>query len=726
MSPLDHATGPVSADAILRTRPGALLAVRARLHGWSAAESRRLILWAPVAVGAGAAFYLSLNAEPPALAAPLIFLICAAASAFLPRARLLARTILLIALGFSVADWRTAMVAAPQLARALTPRTVTGVLLSVDESPKLRRLIIALQSVDGLAADQLPKRARLSWRGKEFDALPGDRISLRAGLSPPPAPSVPGGFDYARQLYFQKIGALGYVVSMPAVLERPSTLTGRAGAAIESARLALTRRILAAAPGDGGALVAATITGKREAISEEAEAQLRDSGLAHLIAISGLNMALATGIIFGAVRLTLAFIPPIALRYPVKKWAACAALLGGLLYLLISGGDWSAERAFIMTSIFFIAILVDRRALSLRNVAIAALVILLISPEAVIHPGFQMSFAAVTALIAAYEWYAGQLDPDRSFSWPARLWRYFCGVTATDIVASTATGPFAIYHFNRAAIFGLPANIVSIPIMGFWVMPMAMIALLFLPFGLDAPLWRLAAAGVDAVMWIAAQASSWPGAVRTFAQWPPLALVVLTLGGLWLCLQSAPWRLAGLAALPIALLLAGAVRPADLFVSSDGTNAGLVLTDHSGRPALALFRPRKDKFEAGVWKEQIGADADSSPTLAIEDVGRCDRAGCVAALRDRQIAVTGDPLGLADDCARADLVVALFPVSRPQKEACATSLVDRRDAWNGGALAIWLGPDRPRVVAVNDLRGKRPWTAERRTNRLPQTARAPL
>jgi competence protein ComEC len=707
MSSLYFAVGGLVAGRFLELCAAARRA-SSLIAAWSAAERGRLFLWTPVAIGAGAAWYFTLRAEPPPLAAPALTVVAATVSVLSARMRLLAGAVALVALGFAVADWRAERVAAPQISRELSPRTATGTLIAIDEAPALRRLIISLETVEGLAPHELPARARLTWRGKAFDALPGDLLSFRAGLSPPPAPAIPGGFDHGRQLYFQRIGALGYVVSPPVVLARPQTPAGKARSAIENARLALTRRILAAAPGDGGALVAASITGKRAAISPEAQAHLRDSGLAHLVAISGLNMALATGIVFFTVRFLAALIPAVALRYPVKKWAAVAALLVGVLYLLISGGDWSAERAFIMTSIFFIAILFDRRAFTLRNIAIAALVILMISPEAVIHPGFQMSFAAVTALIAAYEWQAQRLDPDRSFTLFARARRYVAGLVATDVVASTATGPFAIYHFNRAALFGLPANVVSIPIVGFWMMPAAMIALILLPLGLDEPLWRLAAAGAEAVLWIGRRVSSWPNAVQTFPQWPPGALAALTLGGLWLCLQAGHWRLAGLVALPLAAIMIAAARPADLFVSEDGANAAIVLRDGAA-PALALYHPGKDKFEARAWKEEIGTDADAAPTRAVAEIGRCDAAGCVARVNNRTIAISEDPLSLRDDCARADLVVALYPVARRQTEACRTTLVDRRAAWEGGALAVWLGPGGTRIVSVADFRANRPW-----------------
>jgi len=758
-----------------RTRAAAGDAV-AKLRAWAAVEAGRLGLWTPVAIGAGAALYFALKSEPPVWFAPLLLAASAGAAIAFERVRTVARAATLIALGLAAADLRVAGVEAPAIAREMRPTEVVGRLLAVDEAPKMRRLILEAHSIAGVAKEALPERVRVSWRGKEFDALPGDLISLRAGLSPPPEPAAPGAFDYARQLYFQKIGGTGYAVTPPTVIpEAHPKLADRGRAVIERVRLTLTRRILEAAPGDGGAMVAASVTGKREAISEVAENALRDSGLAHLIAISGLNMALATGIIFFALRFVLAAIEPIALRYPIKKWSAAAALLSGFAYLLLSGGGWSAQRAFIMTSIFFVAILFDRRALSLRNVAIAAIIILLLTPEAVVHPGFQMSFAAVTALIAAYEWHVKRLDPDRSFSLTARMGRYVAGVAATDVIASAATAPYGLYHFNRAANWGLPANLLAIPIMGFWVMPAAILALFLVPFGLDGWAWRLSAMGVDAILFIGRTVSAWPGAVTTIHHWPAAALIILTIGGLWLCLMTAPWRLAGLAAIPVAIVIAISAPPPTLFVTTEGTNVGVVVrssfplhtaawptggrkavdggrlpspfgrgaggegsdassaepsplsplpmgegnavlaSGERGRMRLAMFNPRKDKFVARVWKEYSAVDAAGSPTIPFAEIGRCDPAGCAVEMSGAIVAVSNDPLGLADDCARADLVVALYPATRRNRAECGATLIDRRDAWNHGGHAVWIGKNQTfRIKSVAGVRGARPWTRDAR------------
>lgn len=676
----------------------------------AANDLARLGLWTPVALGAGAAVYLGLKTEPAAVVAPLALGAAVIAALRFPPWRTAFLAAAFFAAGFAVADFRASRVAAPVLTREIGFTVIEGRLIAVEESAKLRRLIIAVERIDGVEAEAAPARVRLSWRGKEFNALPGQRIALTGSLSPPPQPATPGGYDFARHLYFLQIGAVGIAFSAPTVLsEEAPPLAARLSGAIERARLALTRRIIAAAPGDAGAIVAAVVTGKREAISEEAEAVFRDSGLTHLLSISGLHIGLATGIIFFTLRAGLALIEPVALHYPIKKWAAFAAILSGAAYLAMSGLQWPAQRSFLMTAIVYAAILFDRRALSLRNVAIAAFVILLIAPEAVANPGFQMSFAAVTALIAFYEWSQARANPMRSFSAAARLGRYAQGIVATDIISSLATAPFSLFHFNRAANFGLLANSISIPLMGFWVMPVAILALVAMPFGLDGPLWRAAAAGVEVMMALGRWASALPGAVTVFPKWPAAVLPVFALGGLWHCLMTGPWRLTGLAAIPVAALLIAFSRAPDVYVAASGDNAAAII-DIDGTRSLAVVDPRKDRFAASVFLEHAGLDERKDRPVPMRRAGLCDDLACVAVVNGARVAFTDRRESLDDDCARAALVVATFPVSARDRKGCDAALIDRRSIWNGGAHSATIARDGGvRIESVKDRRGERAW-----------------
>lgn len=704
----DFADPDVSARRLraLRRRAGWL--ARERIGQWLSQDLARLGLWTPVAMGAGAGIYFGLQTEPAATVGVMALALAGAAAAFSGRARPVALALFFAALGFAAADWRTARVEAPILERELDIRSVAGRLVAVEEFASYRRLTVDLESIAGVSVDRLPARARITWRGEGFDAALGERIALRAGLRPPPPPAAPGTFDYARQLFFERIGAVGFAVSAPEVLPGGTARQGFAFR-LEKLRTHLFHRITDAAPGQGGAIVAAIVTGKRDAIAEEAEFALRDAGLAHLLAISGLHMGLATGLIFFVVRFALATIEPIAVRFPIKKWAASAALLSGLFYLVISGGGWSARRAFIMAAIIFIAILVDRRALSLRNVAVAAVFILLTTPEALFHPGFQMSFAAVTALIAFYEWASRRADPNRSFSAPARFKRYAWGLAATDLIAATATAPFALYHFNRVALYSLPANVLAMPLMAFWIIPAAIAALLLAPLGLDAWAWKLSAAGIEAVLAIASEVSSWPGSVSLTPQWPLAALLALVFGGLWLCLARSPLRLAGLLGIPAAALIVQGAPAPDVFIADSGLNAAV--RSPSGGKDIVAYSVRRDRFSVSVWREAAGVEPSAPSETRMRDAGACGSAGCVMTLPGRGVvSFIEDPLALAEDCARADLVVAFFPTSGADWRACRATLIDRGSVWRRGAHAVWLEKGDVKLRTVAETRGARPWT----------------
>ncbi len=681
------------------------------LAKWILLDGRNLAIWVPVAIGSGAGVYFGLKIEPFWLLGVTVLLIAGLTALHPSRFGKIGLAVFFGALGFVAADWRTSQVAAPMLERELSIQTVTGRLISVEDKSDVRRMIIDLSSIEYVDEESLPARARISWRGAAFDAKPGEMVSLRAGLGPPPPPAAPGAFDYARQLYFQRIGAVGFAVSKPEVIEgAPVNFTANLATRIETLRANLFRRITEAAPGEGGAIVAAIVTGKRDAITPRSRTALRDTGLAHLLAISGLHMGLATGLIFFTVRFGLAAIEPLALKYPIKKWAASAALFSGFGYLILSGGGWSARRAFIMAAIMFIAVLVDRRALSLRNVAIAATIILLTTPEALFHPGFQMSFAAVTALIAGYEWMSRRADPMRSFSFPARLKRYAIGLAMTDTIAALATAPFALYHFNRVALYSLPANILAMPLMGFWIIPTAVIALMLTPFGLDGWAWRLSASGIDMILVIASEVASWPGAVSLTPQWPMTAMLGLAFGGLVLCLGRSPLRLAGLAAIPAIALLVGSVKAPQLFVAASGLNAGIVLNTEEQN--IAVYTRRRDRFSASVWAEFVGLDREISKPDLIADMGACDGRGCVVEFESGiRAAFIEERDDLAEDCVRADLVIAFFPVSGSDWRACDAVLIDRRSIWRRGAHAVWIGSDGEiNIKTVAGVRGKRPWT----------------
>lgn len=682
-----------------------LAALHRTLWRWAEGEAARAALWIPVLLAAGIAAYFSLQAEPSPIVGPIGAALFSAVALTVRRVRLLAFAAAFFCLGFALAERRASSMDGPGLRQGLGVRFVIGRMISVEEGDGTQRALIEVRAVEGL--DQPPRRLLLAWRRAPFAAGPGDLVRFRAVLRPPPGPDTPGGFDYARSLYFQNIGALGLAVTPPLRLAETSPpLAARFSRAVERLRLTLARRIVHAAPGEGGALVAASITGKNVRVATTLRAALRDSGLAHLIAISGLNMALATGMIFFAVRAGLAAIPPLALRIDAKKWAAGAALAAGLFYLFISGAEWSATRAFIMAAVVYLSVLFDRRAVSLRNVALAAVIILVLSPEAAVEPGFQMSFAATAALVAAFEWARGRFPRDPDATWIRRGWRWLGGLVATDLVASSATGPFSVYHFHRVALFGLPANIIAGPAVAFLVMPLAVIALLLIPFGLDGSFWRLAALGGDVVAAVARKVAANPHAVMTVAPPPAAAVAVAALGEATLILLARPWRLAGAGLMALGVALgAVAPEPPDLFIAADGVNAALVLQKGEG---LALVRPNKDKFAAREWLAAAGVDPARGARINLRLAADCASGLCVVERRGARLALASNANAIAAACAGDyALVVALGA----PPAACAKPILAPDPSRLSGVRTVTIGADGEiRIKSVGETRGARRWT----------------
>lgn len=343
-------------------------------------------------------------------------------------------------------------------------------------------------SIRGLDAGETPAQVRVTLRGSEVAAFtPGQWVEFLGALSPPPEPSAPGAYDFARQAYFKRLGGLGFAFGSATVIDPPAGQdSGDLALAVGEMRQAVTERVLAGLSGQAGAVAAALLTGERGAIAKDVLAAMRDAGLAHLLAISGLHIGLFAGILFFVSRALLALWEPVALRYPIKKWAAAVALAGTAFYLLLSGATIPTQRAFLMGGLVIMAILLDRTGISMRSVAWAAVAVLLMQPESLLGASFQMSFAAVVALVAAFEWYGLRRGRWTNDTPPRRLLNYFAGVALATLIAGLATAPFAAYNFNLIADYGLAANLLAVPMTALWIMPWGVAALALMPFGLEA------------------------------------------------------------------------------------------------------------------------------------------------------------------------------------------------------------------------------------------------
>lgn len=658
-------------------------------------EARRGFLWLPVIFGAGTLAYFALPAEPflPALASVCIMLWLAAwaARAHAARFRLAVAAAMLLS-GATAMKLRTDLVAAPMLARS-----VTGTLSGFVEARVARiggyRLTVRIRAFDARYAGLVPKRVTVTVRGATAPRV-GDGVRMLAQLRPPSGPVLPGGYDFRRAAFYQGIGGTGFAYGHATVVELGVPPLGiRLREPLENLREVIRARVAAFLPGETGRVATSLIIGDAGGLSEKAQDDLRQSGLAHILSVSGLHMVLVSGVVFWVVRALLALIPALALRRPIKKIAAVAALSVCGFYLLISGLDVAAQRSFVMMAITFLAVLGDRRAISLRNIALAGLIVLALSPESILQAGFQMSFAATLALVAGFEalseWRRRRPPTLRAYG-PVigvarRLGLVAAGLVTTSLLGGLGSTPFALYHFQRMALLSILANVAASPITDFIVMPLSLFAVLLMPFGLDGLLMPWIDRGISAILWIAATVSAWSGDSGGAAMPSVLALLVFVAGFLWIALWKERWRWLGLLPLAIGGVLALAPARPDILVAADGTQVALRQAD--GR--LAILARKPDAFVTDIW---LRADGDPRTTRAAGKAGlagstNCDPFGCVGSLPDgRKVAWAGDRAALEEDCRIAALVVT--PLAAPAGCSRTAMVIDRALLSEGGALAI--------------------------------------
>ncbi len=687
-----------------------LQALGPSLAAWLDAERERWFFWIPVAFGGGIAVYFSLPVEPGVWVA-VVPLVAAAGFGLASRRGGLASafiaTLVAAALGFALAKLRTEAVRAPVLTREIGPVEISGHVERVEpRAARGLRVTLRVATIAGLGDDQRPRRVRFRMATK-FGALKtGDAIRLKAVLAPPQPPALPGGYDFARAAWFESLGGVGYAVTRPAIDTSAPPVPWRLGiaAAIEDVRHVIGNRVVAALPGQSGAIARALVTGERGGIEQATNDAYKASGLYHVLSISGLHMVIMAGSVFFFTRLAMATVPSLALRFPIKKWAAAAAVIGAGGYLLISGSAFATVRSVIMIAIMFLAIILDRPAIALRNVALAALVILALWPESLLDAGFQMSFAAVVCLVVAYE----EIRRRRRSREGARvnpLLRvpmFFGGVVLSTLVASLAVAPLTAYHFHETQQYALLANVAAIPICNVIVMPAALLTLIAMPFGLEGlPLWIMGE-GIDAMTWSARSVASLPGVSTRIAAMSPWTFAFIMWGGLWLALWATPLRFAGLGIIAAGLaLVPWAARP-DVLVGRDGH---LVAARGADGLLAALSAPRS-AFELGRWLEHDG-DGRAPAQAATGEVFSCDGIGCTVEVKGLRVAVVKHPASLAEDCARAGIVI----VRAPKPRGCVRPLVvvDIFAVKALGAHAIYIEGGRAQIETVRTAHQSRPW-----------------
>ena len=674
-----------------------------RLEHGLEAERGQLPLWLPVLLGLGIAGWFVFPLRPMWWALILGGGSIALLGVVLGPARRLGLSLILggcaLALGCGLIWIRATQQAGPVLTRPQVTQ-VTGVLISAQPliARDAWRLVVAPD-----AALNLPRRVRISVPIDAMDKAPmaGTRLLVKARLAPPPGPVLPGGFDFRRQAWFGGLGAVGKALG-------PVRWSGSRPA--DGLRDRVNGRIAAHLPDPARGIAMALATGDEGQIAEADQAAMRASGLAHLLSVSGLHISAVMGAAFVLTRLLLALSPALALRVPVLFAAGAAAAMTGIGYTLLTGAQVPTIRSCIAALLILIGMALGREAMTLRLVAAAALAVLLVWPEALMGPSFQLSFAAITAIVALHDSRSVQAwVAPRDEAWGHRLWRSLAGLLLTGLAVEVALAPIALFHFHKAGLYGALANLVAIPLTTFVIMPAEALALLLDILGLGAPFWWITGHGIAALLWLAHQVAALPGAVAVLPIMPMGAFALMLCGGLWLLLWRTRVRVLGLAALAAGMVWALVLPAPDLLITGDGRHVAV----RDDRGGWAILRPRAGGFVRQALAERAGyaadlADLDSadrahcSPDACVITLDRAGRSWTLLAIRSRDHLRWAD---LVSACQRADILVS----ARRLPRACAARwlTLDPQFLAKTGGLAVHLNPAG--AAMVHPRRDDHPW-----------------
>lgn len=720
-------------------------------------------LLVPVFLSIGVVFYFSIPYEPAwtvILGLTGAFAILAWAVRRNHRTHLCCLALLLCILGAGLSKFQTWRLDTRMMGSDITVRLTGRVVEIEDMASRRKRLTIDVVSTERPKLRYQPARVRISARNLSPDIAAGSDVTGLVRLLPPSGPIRPGSYDTSFSNYFGGIGASGFFLSGPHLSgQTVAPLASRLSAAIERGRQAVAGRIRHSIGGAEGEIAAALIVGVRAGIPEEINEAMRKTGIYHIISISGLHMALVAGTVMGLMRGLFAAFPDFSSRHPVKKYAALTALFAIFAYLLISGMVVAAVRSFIMLAVMLVAVLFDRSALTMRNLAISAIIVILVTPHEVVGPSFQMSFAATAALVGAYAaWsdYKARRPAGRVYtksglvrSLIRALVKMMVGLAATSVVAGVATTLYAAWHFQRIAPLSLLANLAVMPVVSIIVMPFAVFASLAMPLGLDGPLLQIMGKGLTAVIFLSERIADM-SPVDAIGLVPPVAVLLATIA-LVIATMTTTWL--RLAALPFALgslLTLGSARTPDIFVSEDARLIAVAM----GNGQVAVNRPRPNAFTMDNWSRAMDAETVLPPTRvrrpdadiflqgffapekeqsSVEGFA-CSEKNCAARSPAGVLVVqVQDATMAAKACAHATLIVIEDAVARNPCRRSQAVVVTRRDLARKGSAELYLEKsDAPPVATAfgNDasiIRGAelrfaiegdyRPWHTQRHYSR---------
>ncbi len=745
---MQRTASPVSGLNRLGRRSASRL--RPLLQGWAAlreavaADRDRLVLWLPACLGTGVLLYFAQAAEPPLPAGLALVAVSGILFALARRSRLahaVAASLLALSIGFLSAELAARrMPPMPTLPRkaALATGRIAAIDVMADGQRRvtLDRVTIApaprkedRAAVPGAptlgaptpgTVTATPRVLRLRLRPDDATVLAtGDVVRIRALLRAPSPPDLPSGRDLQRDAFFSGLAGSGRALS-PAAIVSHGTRRG-ASVGMRGLRERIADRIRLVLPGPRGAVAATLLTGLSSAIPQADRDAFAASGLAHLLAVAGLHLGIVMGLALSVVRTGLAAWEWGALRLPCRQIAALAALAAGCFYMLLTGLHLPGLRSLAMAAVAMLGLVIGRRAVSLRALAFAAALILLLTPAVLLDVAFQMSFAAVLALLAGYEAARPLIRRLQGPRVRDRVALHLFQLFFTSLVAGAASLPYAAFHFGRVQFYFVLANLVAVPLTAFWVMPQGLLSLLLMPWGLDWPTLRAMGAGIDLILLLARTVAALPAASLPVPFPPVWGLLLVSFGLLWLCLWRRRWRLLGLLPIALGFVSPWLARPPDLLVSAD---AQLVAV-RDGRAMLVEQGARTDPITLSDWHR---AWAIAAAPVPLPDAGPADRSGevvcnpaaCLLTRRGRTVMLLRDPTGghrkpgedepapalEPGDCDGVSLLVS----PTPARGACpGVKRIDRFTVWREGPQAVWIGAGGVTVRSAGGSRGDRPW-----------------
>lgn len=683
-------------------------------------EFRQLFLWVPVCLATGIGIYFILPIEPTWYLLGLITSNCILLSLLLKKKYTLLALVIcalsLVSLGVTLASIRSKIVLAPVIEKSKI-YDLHGIITDIDTNHQgIARYIINVHTLAPLLPSETPEYVRVTIRTKTNNAQIGNHIFIQTKLSPPPRPVMPGAYDFARKSYFQRIGAVGFAISDVDITSKEQHSSNSITAPIMRFRERIATHNNLTIGEKSGSIASALMVGKRFGIDDETMNHIRNAGIAHLLAISGLHLVIVTGFSFWATRFLLSRFTYIAEYYDIKKIAASCAILTGGIYLLMTGVPISALRAYVMTSLFLTAILLDREPTPMNSVALAATFILITKPESLLTPGFQMSFAAVIALIASFD----LLNRDTNHglyetSSARRFIRYIGNIIFSSLVAAIATAPFGMYHFNNYSMYGVITNLIAIPLTTLWIMPLAMISMILYPLKLSFLTLIPMGYGIDLLLSIAKQIASLPYAYRVVPSFSPIILSITIFSGLWLCLWKTKIRFAAIPAIIIGGTLIHITSHHDVpnIIISGDASKGYALLDSQGN--LMFSEKGRNNYERDTWIRRTGMNEHEqiSTTSTSIDQYHCDNLSCIYNVNGTSISFSTDPASFVEDCQNTDIIVNLtftnaykaFP-----SECANKQIISRYHLWKEGTHTIKIKKDgRAIIKTVYEQSLKRPW-----------------